>query len=619
MAIVSVLGIAIILGIGVHVSDRLNYRFHQILAKFERCEFHKIELDLTRGEGKPLDSPFNRVVKDVKSGKMRREHVRAEHVGHQPQFILAYPDRFSVALGQRVNIRYAAGLYGRGKYLVGARVFEAVSHREVLAREFPPGKAPMVLRGCNAYYAGGCRFPDGFEIETDGLEPGPYYLFLTDDAGDQSYPIYFNLRPTRQTLSEYPTLLVFPVTTWHAYNRVGGGSLYGIQGVKNGIFFEYQHSKDRLYSASLKRPLLFDPSGARNWQNYQEALACQERNCPRDDARLNMRRVHIIKRRMDLEDFARRPKIISRIVQPFSESPESTLPFLRLLKSEGYAATTISSEDLHDLPGLLDHARLVVLSGHDEYWSPQMRDTLERYIRRGGSLANFAGNVLWWQIQLRDGDMFQDQEGGQRRAACEKHVPEQFSHTGVLGIHMEPGSESITGVSYRFAGYPISEIGPELKQLFAAELALTKDADGVTIMDSTHPIFDGLDLDEGDSWGHDIQLLSGEVDGLPLDSKGNVDRDFAWHAPKDVRPLASVTTVAANRIWNRNVTKAYYGVVRSAAVVETRPFGPESGLVLSFGSMGYGIAIGFGHPEPIRVFLNAVRYLMNQPTGTAAS
>lgn len=77
-------------------------------------------------------------------------------------------------------------------------------------------------------------------------------------------------------------------------------------------------------------------------------------------------------------------------------------PFLSFLESEGYRYEVCTNTDLHENPGLLDAYRLFVSVGHDEYYSKEMFDELERYVDAGGALAFLSANTLWWQVRFED-------------------------------------------------------------------------------------------------------------------------------------------------------------------------------------------------------------------------
>ncbi|WP_203892228.1 N,N-dimethylformamidase beta subunit family domain-containing protein, partial [Planobispora longispora] len=76
---------------------------------------------------------------------------------------------------------------------------------------------------------------------------------------------------------------------------------------------------------------------------------------------------------------------------------------IRWLEPAGYDVDYCSGLDLHDGRELLAGYRLLVVNGHDEYWTAGMRDTVEEFVRRGGNLAVFSGNTCWWQFRLEDG------------------------------------------------------------------------------------------------------------------------------------------------------------------------------------------------------------------------
>lgn len=73
---------------------------------------------------------------------------------------------------------------------------------------------------------------------------------------------------------------------------------------------------------------------------------------------------------------------------------------IRWLERNGYDVSYISSVDLHEDPGqLLNHKAYLTL-GHDEYWSAQMRDGVERARDAGVGLGFFGANISYWQIRF---------------------------------------------------------------------------------------------------------------------------------------------------------------------------------------------------------------------------
>ena len=75
--------------------------------------------------------------------------------------------------------------------------------------------------------------------------------------------------------------------------------------------------------------------------------------------------------------------------------------FVVWAERQGYELDYLTQQDLDLSPECLDGYRCVVIVGHDEYWSWRMRDTLDRFLDRGGNLARFAGNFEW-QVRLEE-------------------------------------------------------------------------------------------------------------------------------------------------------------------------------------------------------------------------
>ena len=78
--------------------------------------------------------------------------------------------------------------------------------------------------------------------------------------------------------------------------------------------------------------------------------------------------------------------------------------FIQFLEREGYPYRVIPDIMLDINPHILDDLDVDVLiaSGHSEYWSPEMLDTLKVYLRRGGSFINFSGNSMYRKVWIHD-------------------------------------------------------------------------------------------------------------------------------------------------------------------------------------------------------------------------
>ena len=75
--------------------------------------------------------------------------------------------------------------------------------------------------------------------------------------------------------------------------------------------------------------------------------------------------------------------------------------FVHWADRAGYQVDLISQYDLQLNPAVVEDYRCMVFIGHDEYWSWEMRDTVDAWIEAGGRVARLAGNFLW-QTRLED-------------------------------------------------------------------------------------------------------------------------------------------------------------------------------------------------------------------------
>jgi hypothetical protein len=80
-------------------------------------------------------------------------------------------------------------------------------------------------------------------------------------------------------------------------------------------------------------------------------------------------------------------------------------PFVVWAENNGYDLDVITQDDLHADPACLTGYKTAIFVGHDEYWSADMRATVDAFVDSGGAVARFAGNFIW-QVRIEgvDGD-----------------------------------------------------------------------------------------------------------------------------------------------------------------------------------------------------------------------
>jgi hypothetical protein len=178
--------------------------------------------------------------------------------------------------------------------------------------------------------------------------------------------------------------------------------------------------------------------------------------------------------------------------------------FVTWAESAGYAVDIATQQDLHFRPEILESYRCLVLVGHDEYWSWQMRDAIDAYVERGGHVARFAGNFLW-QIRLED-------EG--RLQVCHKYLARQEDP-----LYGGPDQHLTTNC------WEAAEVGRPGSTTFGLDATrglyagwgglAPRGSGGFTLYRPEHWAFAGSGLGYGDLLGAQGRVFGYEVDGLP--------------------------------------------------------------------------------------------------------
>jgi len=147
----------------------------------------------------------------------------------------------------------------------------------------------------------------------------------------------YTLFVVRNDASHAPVLFQMALATYQAYNTYGGRSLYGEEDVS--------HSFDsRAYAVSFDRPYA-DEAGLANLPLFEG-------------------------------------------------------PLIRFLERTGYNMSYMADVDLELHPQPLMQHKLLIVGGHDEYWSTGMRRAATAMRDRGVSLAFFFANSVYWKTRM---------------------------------------------------------------------------------------------------------------------------------------------------------------------------------------------------------------------------
>lgn len=329
----------------------------------------------------------------------------------------------------------------------------------------------------------GCRWPGSVEVHIDDdWQSGFYLVTLTahgvSAAGSIAHAGFVVRSGAKPGARTNRVVLVLATNTWNAYNNWGGKSLYtgGNQ-------------------VSFRRP-------------FGRGMLCRP-EVERDDRKARPTR------------WGEEPDVDGLIFQDYrfaqgyppaiGSSGWFTFErrFVEWAESDGYFFDFAISADLEADPSVLDGYDLVLSVGHDEYWSAGQRLAVERFVERGGNLASFSGNTMFWQVRL-DGDeadpcgsMVCHKYTAHRTDPVAQTTPELTS-----GMWCDPtvgnpewrllGGGSAFGLYYRFGA------------------AVMRGSGGFTVYRDDHWLLENTGLRYGDVLGAKHGAVGYETLGVPL-------------------------------------------------------------------------------------------------------
>ena len=141
--------------------------------------------------------------------------------------------------------------------------------------------------------------------------------------------------------------------------------------------------------------------------------------------------------------------------------------------------------------------------GHDEYWTYEMRKTIDRFVEQGGNFARFGGN-FFWQIRLED-------EG--RIQVCYKE--DAAEHDPVMGTDQKhlltyAWDDPLVG----WNGAQTVGLNGTSGFVFRVGHIAPRQGGSFTVYRPEHWAFANTDLCFGDQFGGEAKIFGYEVDGL---------------------------------------------------------------------------------------------------------
>jgi|ETNmetMinimDraft_21_1059911.scaffolds.fasta_scaffold00524_12 hypothetical protein len=288
---------------------------------------------------------------------------------------------------------------------------------------------------------------------------------------------------------------------------------------------------------------------------------------------------------------------------------QSVMPFIVALDNAKIGFKSFCNHDLHNNPELLEGIDVLVIPGHDEYWSHTIRNGVEGFVRNGGHIASFSGNVGWWAINVNGDEIYVNKS----------HQNDTNEFPSGTGQFKQPWInkpiQTLMGMSYQFAGYPVKRYPYGTYSKGRIGKHDYDNSGDLIILENEHPVFSGLSFEEGDRWGDKEDVLSVEVDGVLLEDN-RVAHYRMEGVPREITVLAKALVQCSGGLID---TDGNFGSGVSFQEVgiacETSPF-DEGGRVLNFGSIGYYNSIGQGNSVGREIFVNSINYLLDEDSFT---
>lgn len=222
--------------------------------------------------------------------------------------------------------------------------------------------SPTLTAGTNTIE---CHWSPSLSVHVDaGWPPGVYLLKLVGSSGEQQFvPLC-----VRDDSSRAAIVVQQSVTTWQAYNRWGGYSLY--YGNRDGSL-SYVHAPTNSSFDDRARIVSFDRPYDHDWASGAADLVGNE------------------------------------------------FPLIFDAERLGLDVTYWTDLDLHARPTLLHNHKALLSLGHDEYWSTEMRDGAATAVSQGVNLAFLGANACFRQIRMEPSPL-----GPDRHEVCYKSAAE---------------------------------------------------------------------------------------------------------------------------------------------------------------------------------------------------
>ncbi|MGB5554968.1 MAG: N,N-dimethylformamidase beta subunit family domain-containing protein [Flavobacteriaceae bacterium] len=260
------------------------------------------------------------------------------------------------------------------------------------------------------------------------------------------------------------------------------------------------------------------------------------------------------------------------------ELPKHSTEFLKWIATQNqYKIGYVCDRDLDDYE-TISNAKLLIITGHSEYWTRKARLNFDRFVDQGKNALILSGNTMWWQVRYSD-------DGNQM--ICYK----SFENDPIADVRLKTVNWPDSVLAYS----PMNSIGVDFNHGGYGKKS-DEGWDGFKITNPDAPFFKGMDIKKNDV----LWVKTHEYDGAQLNFAENADKvtlqnSFNFHRYELIGYDLASRMPGSNAAW---------------VLLQKKP---ESGLIINTASTDWCAETGMTgkDSEKIKaVTLNMVDYLL---------
>ena len=229
-----------------------------------------------------------------------------------------------------------------------------------------------------------------------------------------------------------------------------------------------------------------------------------------------------------------------------------------------YPLRYLTDQDMEQYASL-SGVKVLVVAGHNEYWTRNARKNFDRFVAEGGHVMLLSGNTMWWQVRY---------DSLQQQLICYKQLPDPVKDPELKTIHWPDPSLNYPVIPSIGASFIYGGFGRKFEGSFG----------GFKVTDEHSPLLKGTGLGKGDV----LSVPTKEYDGAPLEKNPAGD----YKLMKDVLPFAKSELIAWDRAYDDDAGYGTFLIFQK---------NDSSGIVINTATMDWCSGYGMGGRDSLRI------------------